>query len=115
MVARHAAEARIKYNFVVDSMPTEDIPPVDKDRLQRMVTSALSTHALSQASIGDTVVAQLLHEVNTDYLRAQAKLVLDEAVASVQRAVAAGRELDETSLDALLASIDVPASEVQLG
>ena len=49
--AREAAEAQIRYQLFIDCMPTEEMTPMEKERISRMLALALNTdrHAPSAA------------------------------------------------------------------
>ena len=106
---RREAEEVLQYNLFIDSMPTEDVPPLDQGQLSRMLANALSTKGLKAPGDKDMDVAPLLHEVNLDYVRAQSKFVLDAAVAAAKAAAEEGAE--EGIVDAVFKTVTIPPSE----
>lgn len=44
--SRDRAQAALRYNLAVDCMPTEDIPPLSSEQINRMLGFALNTKKL---------------------------------------------------------------------
>jgi dynein heavy chain len=85
---RQRAEAVLRYNFFIDSMPTEGIPPLMTEQINRMLGYALNSKKLKD-KLMDT--SQLVNEINIEYARTMNKVVFDKAV--VQAAAGEGAEL----------------------
>ena len=64
--ARLNAEAVIRFNLYVDSMPTDDVGGLDSEQVNRVLTLALSSECLR---MNDFDTSQLLNEVNMDFAR----------------------------------------------
>jgi dynein heavy chain len=72
--SRRTHEALIKQALFVDSMPTDEIDPLDTEQVNRILLVALNTKALSQMAVDPTA---LLNEVNIDYARTMNQIVFD--------------------------------------
>lgn len=72
---RIKAENMLRYNLFVDSMPTEDIPPLTVEQINRMLGFALNSKRLKD-KLMDT--SQLINEINIDYARTMNRIVFDE-------------------------------------
>lgn len=71
--ARRHAEARIKYNFVIDSMPTVDAPTMNAAQSERLLDMVLNRRKLEVTGDGEGI----LQEVQQDYARAMSRIVFD--------------------------------------
>eukprot|EP00736_Rhodelphis_marinus_P006943 Rmarinus@m.24609 len=71
---RRKAEALLRYNLYVDSMPTDEISGLGQEQVQRILASAMNTEALTDRSI-DT--SALINEINIDYARTMNKIIFD--------------------------------------
>ena len=74
---RRRTESSLRYNLFVDSMPTEEIPPLTVEQINRVLGFALNSKRLRE-KLMDT--SQLINEVNVDYARTMNKIVFDEAI-----------------------------------
>lgn len=74
---RRQAEMFLRYNFYIDSMPTEDIPPLMAEQVNRMLGYALNSKKLKD-KLMDT--SQLVNEVNIEYARTMNKVVFDASL-----------------------------------
>eukprot|EP00163_Fabomonas_tropica_P031149 TRINITY_DN730_c1_g1_i7.p1 TRINITY_DN730_c1_g1~~TRINITY_DN730_c1_g1_i7.p1 ORF type:complete len:4213 (+),score=1156.03 TRINITY_DN730_c1_g1_i7:1002-12641(+) len=71
---RQEAEALLRYNLYVDSMPTDEIPPLDSTQIKRIMSSALNVKRLKGKRL-DT--SMLVKEINKDYARTMNKIIFD--------------------------------------
>jgi dynein heavy chain len=69
---RREVESFLRFNFFIDSMPTEDIPPLMQEQVNRMLGYALNSKKLKD-KLMDT--SQLIHEINIEYARTMNKIV----------------------------------------
>ncbi|KAG2485619.1 hypothetical protein HYH03_015682 [Edaphochlamys debaryana] len=95
--SRARAESLLRYNLYIDSMPTDDIPPLTNEQVNRMLSFALNSKRLKD-KLMDT--SALIAEVNIEYARTMNKVVLDTALA----AAAAEREAAEFGMTAAQAA-----------
>ncbi|KAK3247674.1 hypothetical protein CYMTET_42830 [Cymbomonas tetramitiformis] len=72
----HTAK-QLLYNLYVDSMPTEDIPPLTVEQINRMLGFALNSKKLKD-KLMDT--SQLINEINIEYARTMNKIVFDNSM-----------------------------------
>jgi dynein heavy chain len=70
--ARINAEAVIRFNLYVDSMPTDEVGRLDSEQVNRVLALALSSQRLKNT---DFDTSTLLNEVNMDYARAINRIV----------------------------------------
>ena len=70
--ARHAAADRIRYQLLIESMPSEELPPLEKERINRMLSLALNTERLKERHLN---ASALLNEVNTDFARTMSSII----------------------------------------
>ena len=121
---RHAAYAaraevvkQLHYHLYVDSMPTEDVPPLTVEQINRMLGFALNSKKLRD-KLMDT--SQLINEINIEYARTMNKMVFDDMLVApltgprrVVAATAGWRDMDGPA-DAMLvpspATYDVPVA-----
>ncbi|KXZ54227.1 hypothetical protein GPECTOR_5g319 [Gonium pectorale] len=75
--SRARAESLLRYNLCVDSMPTDDIPPLTNEQVNRMLSFALNSKRLKD-KLMDT--STLISEVNIEYARTMNKVVFDAAL-----------------------------------
>ena len=80
---RHEAEASLRFNFFIDSMPTEDIPPLMQEQVNRMLGYALNSKKLKD-KLMDT--SQLINEINIEYARTMNKIVLESTLSQPDQA-----------------------------
>ena len=74
---RKLSELQLRYNFFIDNMPTEDIPPLTNEQVNRVLVYALNSKKLKD-KLMDT--SQLINEVNIDYARTMNKLIFDKVI-----------------------------------
>ena len=74
-VARAACVKMLRYQLFVDSMPTEEIPPLTVEQINRMLGFALNSKKLKD-KLMDT--SQLINEINIEYARTMNKIVFDD-------------------------------------
>ena len=72
---RELAKLQLRYNFFIDNMPTEDIPPLTNEQVNRVLVYALNSKKLKD-KLMDT--SQLINEVNIDFARTMNKLIFDK-------------------------------------
>lgn len=71
---RRSLENSIRYSLYVDSMPTDEVLPLDSEQVNRILLLALNTKKLRQNALDTT---SLLNEVNIDYGRTMNKIIFD--------------------------------------
>jgi dynein heavy chain len=71
---RKLLESSIRYSLYIDSMPTDEIAPLDNEQINRILLLALNTKRLKQNALDTT---NLLNEVNKDYARTMNKIIFD--------------------------------------
>ncbi|KAF5829735.1 dynein heavy chain, N-terminal region 2-domain-containing protein [Dunaliella salina] len=74
---RGRAESLLRYNLYIDCMPTEDIPPLSTEQVNRILGFALNSKKLRD-KLMDTNA--LLAEVNTEYARSMNKITFDNTL-----------------------------------
>jgi dynein heavy chain len=72
--ARRSFEATIRYSLYVDSMPSDELSPLDTEQVNRILLLALNTKKLKQNALDTT---SLLNEINIDYQRTMNKIIFD--------------------------------------
>jgi dynein heavy chain len=72
--SRRQFESYIRYSLYVDSMPIDEMQPLDNEQTARILASALNSKSLKSNAL-DT--APLLNEVNIDYARTMNKIIFD--------------------------------------
>lgn len=72
--SRARAESLLLYNLCIDCMPTEDVPSLSTEQINRMLGYALNSKSLRDKLV-DT--SQLILEVNTEYAHSMNKLAFD--------------------------------------
>ena len=87
--AREAAEAAVRQSLYVECMPTEELPPIEKERISRMLGLALNTERLKERQLN---ASSLISEVNVEYGRCMSSIIFQ------QRAEAYAKSLDEVRL-----------------
>ena len=80
---RREVEASLRFNFFIDSMPTEDIPPLMQEQVNRMLGYALNSKKLKD-KLMDT--SQLINEINIEYARTMNKIVLESTLSQPDQA-----------------------------
>lgn len=66
----------IRYNYYIENMPTHQIPEIDNDQINRMLSLTQNTKALRGKSSSDTTT--LLSEVNFDFAKSLNKIIFDK-------------------------------------
>jgi dynein heavy chain len=75
-LSRVFADSLIKYNYFIDNMPTHEIPELDNDQINRVLSLTQNTKVLRGKSSADTT--SLLNEVNFDFAKTMNKIVFDK-------------------------------------
>ena len=79
VVAAHAvreeAEAAVRHALFIECMPTEELPPIEKERISRVLGLALNTERLKELQLH---ASSLIAEVNIDYARAMASIIFKQ-------------------------------------
>ena len=70
--ARSQAEDLMRFNLFIDAMPTEELPPLEKERINRMLALALNTDRLKERHVN---AASLLNEVSLEYSRTMSSII----------------------------------------
>lgn len=73
--ARIFADSLIRYNYYIENMPTHQIPEIDNEQVNRMLSLTQNTKALRGKSSSDTTT--LLSEVNFDFAKSMNKIIFD--------------------------------------
>jgi dynein heavy chain len=73
---RVVADSLLKYNFYVENMPTHQIPEIDNDQVNRMLSMTQNTKQLRGKSSSDTTA--LLSEVNFEFAKTMNKIIFDK-------------------------------------
>ncbi|XXQ30104.1 AAA+ ATPase domain-containing protein [Plasmodiophora brassicae] len=81
---RREFEARTRYGLYIDSMPIDEMQPIDSEQANRILNSALNTQALKQNALDST---SLIGEVNTDFARTMNKIIFDRNLNQPSQAV----------------------------
>eukprot|EP00854_Cymbomonas_tetramitiformis_P003900 gene3900-4861_t len=63
-----------RYNFLIDCMPTDDLPQLTNEQVNRMTESAVNTKPVLDKFMDTT---HLIQEVNVEYARAMNKITFD--------------------------------------
>ena len=74
---RRDFESYIRYSLYIDSMPIDEVTPLDSDQTSRILQSAVNTKSLKSNGI-DTM--PLISEVNVDYARIMNKIIFDKNI-----------------------------------
>jgi dynein heavy chain, axonemal len=74
--ARVYADSIIRYNYYVENMPTHQIPEIDNEQVNRVLSLTQNTKALRGKSSSDTTT--LLSEVNFDFAKSMNKIIFDK-------------------------------------
>lgn len=73
---RQMADSLIKYNFYIENMPTHQIPEIDNDEVNRILSMTQNTKQLRGKSSSDTTT--LLSEVNFEFAKTMNKIIFDK-------------------------------------
>jgi len=106
--ARAEADAFLRRELYVDSMPTDGISPLDKERMARMLALSLSNTLLRERRANATA---LLGEVGSDYGRAMCSIAFDHLAARSHMP----HEGPTANGDGLLASLTLPPASKAKG
>ena len=79
--AREHAVDRMRFNLFVDAMPTEELPPLEKERVNRMLALALNTERLKERHLN---ASSLLNEVNMEYGRTMSSIIFQGLAESAE-------------------------------
>ena len=74
--SRAYADSLIRYNYYIENMPTHQIPEIDNDQINRILSLTQNTKALRGKSSSDTTT--LLSEVNFDFAKSLNKIIFDK-------------------------------------
>jgi dynein heavy chain len=74
--SRVMADSLIKYNFYIENMPTHQIPEIDNDEVNRILSMTQNTKQLRGKSSSDTTT--LLSEVNFEFAKTMNKIIFDK-------------------------------------
>lgn len=72
------ADALIKYNYYIENMPKHQIPEVDVDQVNRVLSMTQNSKALRGKSSADTT--SLLSEVNANFAKMMNKIIFDKHI-----------------------------------
>lgn len=72
------ADALIKYNYYIENMPKHQIPEVDVDQVNRVLSMTQNSKALRGKSSADTT--SLLSEVNANFAKTMNKIIFDKHI-----------------------------------
>jgi len=86
---RRNADALIKYNYYIDNMPKHQIPEIDVEQTNRVLTMTQNTKALRGKSSADTTT--LLNEVSTDFAKTMNKIIFDKHCSDKQNNLITGK------------------------
>ena len=90
VVAAHAgrenAEAAVRHSLFIECMPTEELPPIEKERISRMLGLALNTERLKERQLN---ASSLISEVNIEYGRTMSSIIFSQRAEAYQAAVEA--------------------------
>jgi len=75
-MSRIYADSMIRYNYYIENMPTHQIPEVDNEQVNRVLSLTQNTKALRGKSSSDTTT--LLSEVNFDFAKSMNKIIFDK-------------------------------------
>ncbi|EFJ44217.1 dynein heavy chain 2, partial [Volvox carteri f. nagariensis] len=113
--SRARAESLLRYNLYIDSMPTDDIPPLTNEQVNRMLSFALNSKRLKD-KLMDT--SALIAEVNIEYARTMNKVVFDTALqgarAEKEAAAASGRAASAATAPLIPVNEDFPRDPPRL-
>jgi len=75
---RVKADSLLKYNFYIENMPTNKIPEIDNEKVNRILGMTQNTKQLRGKSSSDTTT--LLNEVNFDFAKTMNKIIFDKHI-----------------------------------
>lgn len=73
---RKLTDARVRYNFYIDNMPTQDLNEIDYEQKTRLVTYAQNSKALQESKALNA--EELTNEANQEYSRTMNKIIFNE-------------------------------------
>lgn len=73
---RKMADSLLKYNFYVENMPTHQIPEIDNESVNRILSMTQNTKQLRGKSSSDTTI--LLSQVNFEFAKTMNKIIFDK-------------------------------------
>jgi dynein heavy chain len=77
---RVMADSLLKYNFYIENMPTHQIPEIDNEEVNRILSMTQNTKQLRGKSSSDTTT--LLSEVNFEFAKTLNKIIFDKHLKS---------------------------------
>lgn len=69
------ADSLIKQNYFIENMPIHEIPELDSEKVNRILTLTQNTKALRGKSSGDST---LLNEINFEFAKTMNKIIFDK-------------------------------------
>ena len=85
---RAKADSLLKYNFYIENMPTHQIPEIDNEEVNRILSKTQNSKALRGKSSSDTTA--LLSEVNFEFAKTLNKIIFDKHLDSSNNNMIAG-------------------------
>lgn len=73
---RMMADSLLKYNFYIENMPTHQIPEIDNEEVNRILSMTQNTKQLRGKSSSDTTI--LLSQVNFEFAKTMNKIIFDK-------------------------------------
>ena len=70
------ADSLIKYNYYIENMPTHQIPEIDNEKVNIILSLTQNTKSLRGKSSSDTT--SLLSEVNFEFAKTMNKIIFDK-------------------------------------
>lgn len=83
------ADALIKYNYYIENMPKHQIPEVEVDQVNRVLSMTQNSKALRGKSSADTTT--LLNEVNVDFAKTMNKIIFDKHISGKNNNLITGK------------------------
>jgi dynein heavy chain len=72
------ADSIIRYNFFIDNMPPQELPELDSEQTQRIISMATAARALKMA--GKIETQTILSEVGIDFGRTMNRIIMEKAI-----------------------------------
>jgi dynein heavy chain len=108
---RAMADSLLKYNFYIENMPTHQIPEIDNEEVNRILSKTQNSKALRGKSSSDTTA--LLSEVNFEFAKTMNKIIFDKHIQQSGNNLIAGPlalpEEKKKGLAPLKGMIEIPA------
>lgn len=97
---RIMADALIKYSYYIENMPKHQIPEVDSNQVNRVLTMTQNSKGLRGKSSSDTTT--LLNEVNIDFAKTMNQIIFD-------------KHLDAKGTNLITGNLNLPPKEAKKG